>query len=77
MEKHDLLHEFPEHKAKMLELRNGNTHFKKMFDEYHELDEQIYKIETGDVTTSDEYLNELRLRRVHLKDDLYKQLLRG
>jgi hypothetical protein len=76
MEKHDLLHEFPEHKAKILELRKVNVHFKKMFDEYHALDEQIFNIEDGTVTTSDEYLNELRLKRVHLKDNLYKQLLR-
>jgi uncharacterized protein len=76
MEKHDLLHEFPEHKIKILELRKGNVHFKKMFDEYHALDEQIYSIEDGTVITSDEYLNELRLKRVHLKDNLYKQLLR-
>ncbi len=76
MEKHDLLHEFPEHKAKILELRKSSTHFKKMFDDYHALDEQIYNIEDGSVITSDEYLNELRLKRVHLKDSLYKLLLR-
>lgn len=75
MEKHDLLHEFPEHKVKILELKNGNDRFKKLFDEYHELDDQIYRIESGTVVTSDEYLNELRLKRVHLKDNLYRQLL--
>jgi len=75
MEKHDLLHEFPEHKSKIIELKNSNQHFKKMFDEYHQLDDQIYRIEDGSEITSDEYLNELRLKRVHLKDKLYKQLL--
>ena len=75
MEKHDLLHEFPEHKAKILALKNDSLQFKKMFDEYHNLDDQIYKIEDGSEITSDEYLNELRLKRVHLKDNLYRQLL--
>ncbi|MBL0356660.1 MAG: DUF465 domain-containing protein [Chitinophagaceae bacterium] len=74
MEKHDLLHEFPEHKAKIHELRTSDAHFKKQLDEYHQLDDQIYRIEDGSEITSDEYLNELRLKRVHLKDNLYRKL---
>ena len=38
MQKHDLLHEFPEMKDKIHELKTTDTCFRKMVDEYHELD---------------------------------------
>ncbi len=75
MERHDLFREFPEHKSTILQLREGSRSFSRKFDEYNQLDEQIYRIETGAENTSDEYLNELRLKRVHLKDELYRQML--
>jgi len=75
MERHDLFREFPEHKNTILQLREGSPSFSRKFDEYNQLDEQIYRIETGAENTSDEYLNELRLKRVHLKDELYRQML--
>jgi len=74
MQKHDLLHEFPEHKEKIHDLKVSDTHFRKMFDEYHEIDHQIHSYETGATATTDEHLNELRAKRVHLKDSLYEYL---
>lgn len=74
MEKHDLLHEFPEYKDKIHELKTTNNHFRKLFDEYHELDHQVHRIEQGSESTTDAVLNELRMKRVQLKDNLYKQL---
>lgn len=74
MQKHDLLHEFPEHKEKIHDLKVSDTHFRKLFDEYHEIDHQIHSYETGATATTDEHLNELRAKRVHLKDLLYEYL---
>lgn len=74
MEKHDLLHEFPEHKEKIHELKIENSHFKKLFDSYHETNNDIHRIETGAEVTTDAVLTELRLKRVHLKDELYSFL---
>ncbi|MEQ1732469.1 MAG: DUF465 domain-containing protein [Bacteroidia bacterium] len=74
MQKHDLLHEFPELKEKIHALKISDTHFRKLFDEYHEIDHSIHSIETGATVTTDEHLNELRKKRVVLKDDLYTQL---
>ena len=71
MQKHDLLHEFPEKKDKIHELKTTNTHFRKIFDEYHEVDHEIHKYESGATATTDQHLNELRARRVHLKDHVY------
>jgi len=74
MEKHDLLHEFPEMKEKIHELKMSDNHFKKLFDEYHELDHAIHRIETGAEISTDEHLTELRKKRVNLKDQLFTYL---
>lgn len=72
MQKHDLLHEFPEHKEKIHDLKVSDNHFRKLFDEYHEVDHEIHRYESGAAATTDEHLTELRARRVHLKDALYQ-----
>lgn len=74
MEKHDLVHEFPELRDKIHELKTTNAHFRKVFDEYHETDHAIHRIESGAEVSTDECLTELRMKRVHLKDELYKIL---
>ncbi len=74
MEKHDLLHEFPEHKEKIHNLKVSDHHFRKLFDEYHEVDHDVHRVETGAEITKDEVLNEMRKKRVLLKDKLYAYL---
>ncbi len=77
MQKHDLLHEFPEHKEKIHILKTTDHHFRKFFDEYHEVDHAIHSIESGATATTDEHLNELRKKRVTLKDSLYAFLTKN
>jgi uncharacterized protein YdcH (DUF465 family) len=74
MEKHDILHEFPEMKDKIHALKVSDHHFRKLFDEYHEVDHQIHSIETGAEVSSDDYLTQLRVQRLHLKDSIYAML---
>ena len=74
MEKHDLLHEFPEHHDKIHQLKTENHHFRKLFDDYHELDHQLLRIKTGIEIATDEALKELKSRSLHLKDELYKMI---
>ena len=74
-EKHDLVHEFPEHKERIHQLKISDRHFEKLFDEYHELDHQILRMEEGIETPSDEVLEELKKKRVYLKDQLYSMIL--
>lgn len=73
-EKHDLVHELPEHKDRIHDLKMNNNHFAKMFDEYHELDHEIHRIETGIENTSDEYLEERKKNRLYLKDEMLKMI---
>ena len=72
IEKHDLLHEFPSHKETIHNLKISSRHFAKLFDQYHEVDHEVHRIEKGVENTSDIYLEEKKKLRLSLKDQLYK-----
>jgi uncharacterized protein YdcH (DUF465 family) len=74
MEKHDLLHEFPEHKERIHELKISDTHFRKLFDEYHEIEHQIHRINMGSEIANDKFLHELKAKLLFLKDEIYAHL---
>lgn len=74
-EKHDLIHELPEHKERIHELKISNEHFSKLFEEYHEVDHQILRMEEGIETPSDEVLEELKKKRLYLKDQLFGMIM--
>lgn len=73
-EHHDLVHELPEFREKIHELKMSNNHFAKLFDEYHEVDHEVRRIELELETPSDEYIEELKKKRLHLKDELFGML---
>jgi hypothetical protein len=70
LEKHDLLHELPEHKDIIHELKLNDNHFAKLFAEYHETDHEIHRIEQGVETPSDDYTEQRKKQRLLLKDQL-------
>ena len=73
-EKHDLVHELPEHRDRIHELKMSNNHFARLFEEYHEVDHEIHRIETGIENTSDDYLEGRKKRRLYLKDELFRMI---
>ena len=73
-EKHDLIHELPEHRERIHELKTIDENFRKIFDEYHELDHQIIRMEEGIETPSDDVLEELKKQRLFLKDQLFAMI---
>lgn len=75
VEKHDLLHDLPEHKDSIHKLKTSNTHFAKLFEEYHTVTHEIHGIETNDVNVSDDYFEQIKTKRVYLKEELYKIIL--
>jgi uncharacterized protein YdcH (DUF465 family) len=77
IEKHDLIHEFPELKDRIHELKMNNHHFARLFDEYHAVDHEVHRIENGVENTADEYLESRKKARLHLKDQLYSMLKGG
>ena len=71
---HELAEEFPEHVAKIHELKTGNAHFAKLFDEYHDLNRAVHRAETNIEPTDDFHLEEMRKQRLKLKDEIYGML---
>jgi uncharacterized protein YdcH (DUF465 family) len=72
--KHDLVHEFPEFRERIHELKLGNAHFARLFKEYHAIDHEVRRIEQGVETPSDAYCEDLKKKRALLKDELYALL---
>lgn len=76
MEKHNLLNEFPEFKGIIHQLKVEDNHFRKLFDEYHELEHRIHNINTGQEVIIDEHTHELKAKLLHLKDEIYSYINR-
>ena len=71
-ESHQLLLEFPEFAEKIADLRANSDSFHHLMDEYDWLDSHIRSLEEVSVPVSDFHIEEMKKRRVHLKDKLYQ-----
>jgi len=67
---HPLTQEFPKYKEQIHALKSSNNYFHHLMKRYEEIDKQIYRIESGEEPTSDEYVNRLGKERLSLKDEL-------
>ncbi len=74
MDKHDLHHEFPEHREQIHELKMSNAHFQRLFDEYHEVNRHVVRVEVHTEMATDPELENLKKRRLQLKDQLYSMI---
>jgi len=77
VEHHDLIHEFPELKERIHELKTEDAYFRGRFDEYHQLTREIEKMENEVSPASTDTEEEAKKRRLHLKDELYRLLTAG
>jgi uncharacterized protein YdcH (DUF465 family) len=73
-ESHELIAEFPEHRERILELKERDNRFSELFDDYHKINTEVIRIEQGLETPSDFYTEELKKRRLLRKDQLYRIL---
>jgi uncharacterized protein YdcH (DUF465 family) len=71
---HELPEEFPQFADKMVELKLGNGHFAKLYDEYHEVNTAVYRAETNLEPTDQFHEEDLRKKRAALKDQIYRML---
>lgn len=71
-EHHKFAKEFPEFKESIHELKVKDPEFARLLKEYDETDDEIYRIEEQIETPSDAYTEELKIKRVQLKDNLYE-----
>lgn len=70
----ELTEEFPEHVAKMHEMKQGNAHFARLFDAYHDVNRAIHRAETDIEPTDDFHMEAMRKQRLKLKDEIYGML---
>ncbi len=71
---HELHEEFPADADKIHALKVSNTHFARLADEYHEINRQVHRAETG-VEPVDQFAEvEMRKKRAALKDEIYRML---
>jgi uncharacterized protein YdcH (DUF465 family) len=71
---HPLVKEFPEHREIIKHLRASDDNFRKMYEEYHNLDDTICRLEEDVDFGTDQEIEELKMRRVWLKNHLYTTL---
>ena len=71
---HPLTEEFPEHKDALHALKLNNAHFRRLAHEYEGIDKSIFRAEQGIETVNDEYLENIKKERLHLKDLIYSML---
>jgi len=76
MEKLDLLHESPEVQEKIEKLITENGHFAALFEEYRKVKQEVSLIKSEEVVTTDEHLKELKVKILHLKDEIYSIIRR-
>ena len=74
IEKHTLVKDFPDHQHTIRHLKMHDAHFAKLFDSYHEIENEVNHIETNNSPVKDEYIETLKKRRLHLKDELFSMI---
>lgn len=71
---HPITQELPARHAIIKHLKGTSHEFRKAYDEYHHIDDAIFRIEEDIDTASDQELEELKMRRARLKDWLYHSI---
>lgn len=71
---HELAAEFPDKIEKLHSLRLSDAHFARLADSYHEVNREVHRIETDVAPASDDTLEELKKKRLFLKDQIAAQL---
>jgi len=67
---HELHEEFPEATETLHQLKTTDAHFARLADEYHTINREVHRIETDVAPASDEVLEDLKKKRLHLKDQI-------
>lgn len=70
-----MLHEYRDIITHMKENNAANAHFLKIFDKHNALDDQITKVENGDIPMTDLELEGLKKEKLLLKDEAYAMIL--
>ncbi len=67
---HELHEEFPEKAQAIHALKASNAHFARIAEEYHTLNRSIHRMETNVEPVEDSTIEELKKKRLSLKDEI-------
>ena len=73
---HDVEHEFPEYKHTLQEMKSHDAHLAELIAEYEQLNAEIVDIEENEKPFQDFEFEDMKKRRLMLKDEIYF-ILRG
>jgi uncharacterized protein YdcH (DUF465 family) len=73
-QKHDLAEDFPQHRERIHDLKVRDAHFARLFDEYDRVEHEIRRIDMNIQPSTDEHAEELKRRRLGLKDQMARML---
>ena len=73
---HDVEHEFPEYRQTLEAMKSQDSHLAQLVQEYEELNAEIVDIEENERPFQDYEFEEMKKRRLLLKDEIYF-ILRG
>ncbi len=74
---HELSDEFPEHADVIHTLKTNDSHFARLADAYHAVNREIHRAETRVDAISEEHEEELRKKRLRLKDEIAGMLAKA
>lgn len=71
---HELSEEFPDRIDDIHKLKEGDAHFARMVDDYHDINRAIHRAETNVEPTDDFNEADMRKKRMALKDEIWRAL---
>ncbi len=73
-ESHDLAEEFPEYRDRIAALRQSNSEFATLYNDYQRVNKEVVRTGLRRTVHSDLYTSELKRMRLLHKDQLYAML---
>ena len=65
---------FPEYRDLISKLKQDNAHFAKVFEAHNDIDHEIIRLEQDPVTSLSPEIEDLKRKKLKLKDELYIML---
>ena len=70
----DLAQDFPDKVDRIHQLKTSNNRFARLYDEYNELNRTIHRVETRVEPKPEDVEDELKRRRLQIKDEIMAML---
>ena len=70
----DLAADFPDKRDRIHQLKTSDNRFARLYEEYNELNRTIHRVETRVEPQTDEAEEELKRRRLQIKDEIMAML---